>query len=64
MRCTAIALGYNIPIGVLGGMTPLAAAWLVERTEVDLSPAFMLSAAAALSFAALWFGLGRFRRLG
>ncbi|MFO1085590.1 MAG: MFS transporter [Reyranellaceae bacterium] len=54
VRCTAIALGYNIPIGVLGGTTPLAAAWLVERTEVDLSPAFMLSAAAALSFAALW----------
>ncbi len=54
IRCTAIALGYNIPNGLLGGMTPLAAAWLVERTDVDLSPAFMMVAAAAISFAALW----------
>ena len=54
VRCTAIALGYNIPNGLLGGMTPLAAAWLVERTDIDLSPAFMLMAAAAISFIALW----------
>ncbi|MGD9882756.1 MAG: MFS transporter [Reyranella sp.] len=54
VRCTAIAPGYNIPNGLLGGMTPLAAAWLVERTGVDLSPAFMMTAAAAVSFATLW----------
>lgn len=54
VRCTVIALGYNIPMAVFGGTTPLAATWLVERTEIDLSPAFMMSAAAALSFAALW----------
>lgn len=54
VRCTAIALAYNIPNGLLGGMTPLAAAWLVDRTEIDLSPAFMIMAAAAVSFAALW----------
>jgi MHS family proline/betaine transporter-like MFS transporter len=54
VRCTAIALGYNIPNGLFGGMTPLAAAWLVERTDVDLSPAFMMIAAAAISFATLW----------
>lgn len=54
IRCTAIALGYNIPNGLLGGMTPLAATWLVERTDVDLSPAFMMIAAATISFATLW----------
>ncbi|MFO1161001.1 MAG: MFS transporter [Reyranellaceae bacterium] len=54
IRCTAIALAYNIPNGLLGGMTPLAAAWLVERTDIDLSPAFMIMAAAAVSFAAVW----------
>ena len=25
VRCTAVALGYNICLGVIGGLTPLAA---------------------------------------
>src|SRR5262249_40175037 len=29
VRCTAVALGYNITFGVIGGFTPLVAAWLV-----------------------------------
>jgi MHS family proline/betaine transporter-like MFS transporter len=53
LRCTTIALGYNISVGVMGGLTPLAAAWLVHRTDMDLSPALMLMAAAALSFVAV-----------
>jgi len=52
IRCTAIALGFNVAFGVLGGLTPLAAAWLVHRTDIDLSPAFMIMVAAAISFAA------------
>ena len=52
VRCTVVALGFNIPAGILGGLTPLAAAWLVHRTEMDLSPAFLVMAAAAVSFAA------------
>ena len=32
VRCTAVALGYNICLGIIGGMTPLAATWLVNRT--------------------------------
>jgi len=52
LRCTTIALGYNICVGVLGGLTPLAATWLVYRTDMDLSPAFMAMAVAALSFVA------------
>ena len=53
VRCTAIALGYNVTLGVVGGLSPLAATWLVERTGNDYSPAFMIMAAAAISFAAL-----------
>lgn len=53
VRCTAVALGYNIAFGIIGGVTPLAAAWLVARTEVDLSPALLVMAAAVVSFAAL-----------
>jgi MHS family proline/betaine transporter-like MFS transporter len=52
IRCTAIALGYNVAFGVLGGLTPLAATWLVHRTGTDLSPAFMILVAAAISFVA------------
>ena len=52
IRCTAIALGFNVAFGVLGGLTPLAAAWLVHRTDIDLSPAFMIMVAAAISFVA------------
>jgi MHS family proline/betaine transporter-like MFS transporter len=53
VRCTAIALGYNVSLGLLGGVSPLAATWLVHRTANDYSPAFMIMAAAAVSFAVL-----------
>src|SRR6266850_405611 len=53
VRCTAIALGYNVTLGVVGGLSPLVATWLVERTANDYSPAFMIMAAAAVSFLAL-----------
>ncbi|TAJ41958.1 MAG: MFS transporter [Reyranella sp.] len=53
VRCTAIALGYNVTLGVVGGLSPLVATWLVERTGNDYSPAYMIMAAAAISFAAL-----------
>ena len=53
MRCTAIALGYNVTLGVVGGLSPLVATWLVARTDNDYSPAFMIMAAAAISFLAI-----------
>ncbi|MFO1080581.1 MAG: MFS transporter [Reyranellaceae bacterium] len=53
VRCTAIALGYNVTLGIVGGLSPLVATWLVERTGNDYSPAFMIMIAAAISFVAL-----------
>jgi MHS family proline/betaine transporter-like MFS transporter len=53
VRCTAIALGYNVTLGVIGGLSPLVATWLVERTANNYSPAFMIMAAAAVSFLAV-----------
>ena len=53
IRCTAIALGYNVTLGLVGGLSPLAATWLVHRTENNYSPAFMIMIAAAVSFAAI-----------
>jgi MFS transporter, MHS family, proline/betaine transporter len=50
VRCTAVALGYNISLGVIGGLTPLVASWLVARTGDELAPAFLIMAAAAVTF--------------
>ena len=52
IRCTAVALAFNLPAGILGGLSPLAAAWLNHRTGDDLSPAFLIMAAAAISLIA------------
>jgi MHS family proline/betaine transporter-like MFS transporter len=62
VRCTAIALGYNVTLGIVGGLSPLVATWLVERTADQLVPAFMIMAAAAISFlSALTFRAGSSR---
>jgi MFS transporter, MHS family, proline/betaine transporter len=53
VRCTAIALGFNITAGLAGGLSPLVATWLVHRTDNNYSPAFMIMAAAAISFIAI-----------
>ncbi len=52
IRCTAVALAFNLPAGILGGLAPLAATWLIHRTDNDLSPAFLVMAAAVISFVA------------
>jgi len=50
-----VAIGY-IGLGVIGGLTPLVATWLVNRTGDEIAPAFMIMAAAAVTFATLlWF---------
>jgi MHS family proline/betaine transporter-like MFS transporter len=59
VRCSATALGYNITFGVAGGLSPLAATWLVNRTGDDLGPAYMIMAAAAASLLAMLLYRGR-----
>jgi len=49
VRCSAVAVGYNLCYGVLGGTTPMVTAYLLTRSHNDLSPAFYLMAAAAIS---------------
>ena len=50
VRCTVVALGFNVTMGVIGGVSPLVATWLVARTHDDFSPAYLVMAAAAISF--------------
>jgi MHS family proline/betaine transporter-like MFS transporter len=49
VRCSAISVGYNLCVGLLGGMTPLVATWLIQRTRDDLAPAYYMMAAALIS---------------
>ena len=46
-----LSVGYNISLAILGGTTPMVAAWLVSRT-FNLAPAVYLAAAAAVTFVA------------
>jgi MFS transporter, MHS family, proline/betaine transporter len=56
VRCTAVALGYNLCYGLFGGLSPLVATWLMERTGDEIAPAFLIMAAAAVTFVTLfWF---------
>jgi MHS family proline/betaine transporter-like MFS transporter len=43
-------VGYNTGMAFLGGLTPLVAVYTIKRSQYDLSPAFLLMAAAAISF--------------
>jgi MHS family proline/betaine transporter-like MFS transporter len=42
VRCTGLALSYNISVGLFGGCAPLVATWLVHRTGNDMLPAVIL----------------------
>src|SRR6516225_3703350 len=56
VRCTAVGLGYNLCMGLFGGLSPLVATWLVERTGDEIAPAFLIMAAAAVTLVTLfWF---------
>ena len=56
VRCTAVALGYNLCVGLFGGLSPLVATWLVERTGDEIAPAFLIMGSAAVTFVTLfWF---------
>ena len=52
VRCTVLSIAYNLGMALLGGTTPLVAAWLVSRSGVALAPAVYLAIAGALSFVA------------
>jgi MFS transporter, MHS family, proline/betaine transporter len=49
VHCTVLSLGYNTGMAILGGLTPMVAVYTIKRSQYDLSPAFLLMAAAAVS---------------
>ncbi len=52
VRCTVISIGNGIAYGIFGGLTPLIATYLVERTSDDYAPVYLLMAMALISFIA------------
>src|SRR5215218_865933 len=50
VRCTVLSISYNVGVALLGGTTPLVAAWLVSKTGFTLAPAVYLAISGALSF--------------
>ena len=50
VRCTVLSVAYNIGMALLGGTTPLVAAWLVARTGLTLAPALYLAIAMSTAF--------------
>jgi len=55
VRCTAVALGYNLCFGLFGGLSPLVATWLVERAGNEIAPAFLIMASAAVTFVTIFY---------
>ncbi|HTL04672.1 MAG TPA: MFS transporter [Gemmatimonadales bacterium] len=58
VRCTVLSIGYNIGVALLGGTTPLVAAWLVSRGG-GMAPAVYLACGAA----AAWLAALRFPKV-
>src|SRR5262249_57245626 len=56
VRCTAVALGYNVSLGVIGGSTPLVAAWVGNRNGDGIAPGVIIIAGGAGNLSLLvWF---------
>ena len=53
IRMSAFSVSYNIGLAVFGGTAPMLASYLIERDAGDLAPAYLLTGAAAISFASL-----------
>lgn len=54
VRCTALAIGYNVTLGVVGGLSPLTASWLIKRLHDTQAPAYMIAGLSAVSLIALF----------
>jgi MHS family proline/betaine transporter-like MFS transporter len=48
-----VALGFNLSIGIVGGLTPLTATYLVEETGERLAPAMLVMIGAIIAFLAV-----------
>lgn len=54
VRCTALAIGYNLTLGIVGGLSPITAQWLIHRLDDATAPGYMIAVLAAISLIALY----------
>lgn len=53
VRFTGFALPFNVGVALFGGVSPLLAAWLIDKTGNTLAPAFLILAYSAVAALAL-----------
>jgi MHS family proline/betaine transporter-like MFS transporter len=53
VRCSAMSFSFNVSLSIFGGTTPVIAVFLIQHTQDDLSPAFYIMGAAAVSLVAI-----------
>ena len=54
VRCSSIALGYNIGAAIFGGTTPVFVTYLVARTHDDYAPVYYVFVATILALLVIW----------
>ncbi len=54
LRCSSVAMGYNLSMAVFGGTTPMLATYLVNRTADDYAPVYYLMIGVLISIPMIW----------
>jgi MFS transporter, MHS family, proline/betaine transporter len=53
-RITSMSLAYSVTLALAGGTAPLVAAWLIERFDQPLAPAYYIMLYGAVGLALMW----------
>jgi MFS transporter, MHS family, proline/betaine transporter len=53
-RITSMSLAYSVTLALAGGTAPLVAAWLIERFQQPLAPAYYIMVYGAIGLALMW----------
>ena len=54
LRCSVVALGYNLSMALFGGTTPIVATYLVNQTGRDYAPVYYILLAVLVSIPIIW----------
>ena len=55
VRVSSVGVGYNLAYAIFGGTTPMVCVWLIQKEHSDLSFAWYIMAAAAISLVVVLF---------
>jgi MHS family proline/betaine transporter-like MFS transporter len=60
-RLSGYSIAFNLGLGVIGGSTPMAATWLISKTDLVISPGIYMAAWSGLAVVALFLMRDRSR---